>query len=411
MTRLHSEHGASICDRWWNCPGSVNLTRGMPNESSEAAQRGTAAHAVAELCLTNKRDAIEYVGRTVEGVEVDAKMAEDVQEFIDWCRAGEFDVVMVEQQFDLATLDPPAPRFGTADFVGYSRHMRKLFVKDYKNGFKFVDAAGNRQMRYYALGAVMSLPAGMTVREIEVQIVQPNAIGRDTAKRETFDAVELAEWALELMARARATMPPDAPLHAGSWCHFCPASGRCPEQARESFDIAQLTMPGLPADLTTLTPEMLGSILARLPVLEAFAKEARAAATAELHAGRPVPGWKLTPNRASSAWVDADTAPAVLAMLHDLPPDACYAPREPISPAVARGLVAAAIKAARDVEWLSTGGKKPTKKAAEDEAKARLFDLIRTASTGVVLAPVADERPGLPAPGTEFTALNIESET
>ena len=77
--RAHSELGASSCERWWNCPGSVAASRGMPNRSSPAAELGTAAHEVAELCLRNGQDALEYVGRTVNGIEIDAHTADKVQ--------------------------------------------------------------------------------------------------------------------------------------------------------------------------------------------------------------------------------------------------------------------------------------------------------------------------------------------
>ena len=61
----HSALGASSCKRWWHCPGSVSLSAGLPNESSDAAREGTAAHALAEQCLTYYQDAAELIDRTL----------------------------------------------------------------------------------------------------------------------------------------------------------------------------------------------------------------------------------------------------------------------------------------------------------------------------------------------------------
>ena len=64
--RAHSPLGASSCSRWWNCPGSVQLSKGFHGRSSVFAREGTAAHELSEMCLHQNRDAHEFLGIQIE---------------------------------------------------------------------------------------------------------------------------------------------------------------------------------------------------------------------------------------------------------------------------------------------------------------------------------------------------------
>src|SRR3546814_18193298 len=52
----HAVLGASSSHRWFHCPGSIRASEGMPNTSSVFAREGTAAHALAEPCLSPRFD-------------------------------------------------------------------------------------------------------------------------------------------------------------------------------------------------------------------------------------------------------------------------------------------------------------------------------------------------------------------
>jgi hypothetical protein len=132
--KSHSELGASVAARWMACPGSVQLSRGRPNESSAFAQEGTAAHALGELCLRRGADPATFVGTTLDGVEVDADMAEHVRVYVDYCRRIPQGYAWIEKQFNLGALNPPGPMFGTADFVARDVPSRTLDVVDLKYG-------------------------------------------------------------------------------------------------------------------------------------------------------------------------------------------------------------------------------------------------------------------------------------
>ena len=390
----HSELGASGCKRWWNCPGSVALSRGVENRSSPYAEEGTKAHALAEACLTNGQAAIEYVDRTC-----DAEMAEHVQVYLDECRnvlrwAGAKGHV-VEQRFSLAAIDPPAPMFGTADFVVWSTEHLWVYDLKYGQGVQ-VEAEGNPQLRYYALGALLALPqdVGRTIRGVTMQIVQPRAPGGPAIRTAHISTLDLMEWSIELIDRAWAAMQTGAALNPGTWCKFCPASGRCPAQRDLAHETARAEF-----SVTLLTPAQIGEMLSRADALEQYLTDLRVAATAEISRGGAVPGWKLVPTKPRQAWRDTAEAAETLDMLHDLGDDR-FTPRELVSPAVARGLLANRL-----------ADKHPTKKAAETAARAALDPLLTSSSIGVKLVAVSDTRLALPAAGTEFTALPAIKET
>jgi hypothetical protein len=391
---IHSELGASSCERWWNCPGSVRLSRGVERHDTAHSIEGTAAHKLAELCLTNGQEAVEYVGRVILTVDITPAIADRVQVFLDDVRIMIPDIALardlqIEVRFNLSPLDPPAPMFGTADVVIYVPVWRKLYVRDYKNGWLFVDVTDNKQLRYYALGAMLALGADSPVSEIEVTIVQPRCT-TDPIRRETFDAVELAEWSVDLMAHAHATLDPDPPTRAGKWCKFCPVEGSCRTRAEAQMLAAHADAQAdfaLP-NPELLTPEESAVLLHREAAIRAFLD-----AHHEHCKRNPPPGWKLTESQGRDAWRDQSDAEVTLQAIHEIEP---WAPRELISPAVARETLVTQIRERLGVKV------RGSKKQAEAAARLALVDLIHKPRTGVKLVPESSPLPALPTHGGEF---------
>jgi hypothetical protein len=400
--RAHSELGASVAARFFACPGSVLRGRGMPNRSSVYAQAGTAAHAVGELCLRNGQDAIEYVDRTVEGVVIDETTADNVQVYVDVCRETMSTAAAygIEQRFDLARFDPPVPMFGTADFwsLNAGPSGRVLRIVDYKNGWLPVQATNNPQLRYYALGAMFLFSD--PVDQVEAIIVQ-----RDMVKRTTFDPLELVEWSVELMQKARETQRPDAPTAAGAWCRFCPVSGQCPTQAEAALAVAGMEFGALeiesaPPTPATLSPERLAAVLARASEIRTWLDAVEAAAQAAISRGDRVPGFKLVPTRAVQGWRDPENARGLLDALFEIDP---LSTPELLSPAQARSrIVTARYNAARDA------GQKRPKKTIEAEVREQMGNLVSYVSNGLKLVPESDTRIGMPDAGSEFPETWLE---
>lgn len=328
--KAHAELGASVASRWMNCPGSIQLSRTVPTPPTTShAQEGTAAHSLAELCLRKAIDPDTYVGTTLEGVEITDDMADFVRIYVDHCRSLQLPGVQswVERKITLAKLNPPGPMFGTADFTAYNPYTRTLHVADLKYGQGIlVEAEGNPQLIYYALGALLSMPAGTRVDTVSMAIVQPRmAHAEGVVRPATLDIIALVEFAGELIAAARATTAPDAPLVPGRWCRFCPAGGVCPARHRQAQEIAQTEFALMPVQQppapATISPAHLAAVLPKLELLEDWVTNVRQHAHAMLERGEEVPGYKLVERRATRKWTDEESAQQTLEAM-GLAPDA-----------------------------------------------------------------------------------------
>jgi hypothetical protein len=289
----------------------VSLCRGIPNKSSEYAIEGTTAHALAELALKKERDADFWVGLEIEGWEVTEEMAEAVQVYVDHIKnvLQEGDDLRLEQRVTLERLGPPRPMFGTCDCLIYRRSEKKLFVYDYKHGAGVpVDVEGNKQLRYYALGALLSLDKDEPCETIVAGIIQPRANHPDGPVREdTFGAGDLLDFASELIEGVEKTLEPGAPLNPGSHCRFCSAAAVCPARRDQAFELAQVEFGEIVPDIIdprTMSIETVANLLSKADQIEDWIRSLRSHVLSELEAGNHVPGFKLVNKRASRVWND-----------------------------------------------------------------------------------------------------------
>lgn len=324
--RDHAALGASNAHRWIVCPGSVQAESGLPDTTSPAAQEGTAAHALAELCLDRHRDAADWIGETIEGVVVDLEMADGVQVYLDVVRGLQATALAsgVETRFSLAPLKPPVPMFGTADF--WALHALedgtlKLTVADLKFGQgRKVVAQDNPQARYYLLGAWVQLALEQRARanlvsQVEAVIVQPRLVdetGAPLITRETLPIAALRGWAKELLEAARRTQMPDATRVPGGHCYYCKAKAQCEAFRTQALAVARTSFPAIEAKTVRvprageMTPEQLGAVLEHKALLEEFLSAVEQEVTARLERGQAVPGWALKPKRATRKWANPD---------------------------------------------------------------------------------------------------------
>jgi len=324
---LHSKVGASTCERWWNCPGSVAAVAALPpQEVSIYAKEGTAAHELAELCLKNGLNAADYIGQvSTNGFEFTDEMAEAVQVYVDVIRQDLHDNqvnasdLLIEHRFNLTSIDKDA--FGTND-ANMVIFPDKIIVYDYKHGQGVaVDVEENKQLMFYALGAI----EGGAYDTIEVVIVQPRAIHRDgPVRRWSFSMAQLVEFGEELKAKIKETRKSNAPRNCGSWCKktFCPAMATCPAVLKQvstdamvAFGEPVTTFP-TPQDLT---PQQLKNILRAIPLAEEWLKSVWAYAEQKANNGEHIDGFKLVRGREGNRkWDDEGR---VFAALSDLGQD------------------------------------------------------------------------------------------
>lgn len=385
----HSHLGASSSHRWIACPASVRLAATMPNESSEYAVEGTAAHALAEHCLWENLQAADLIGHDFE-VEntrfwgVTEEMAEHVQTYLDYAReaiAAEECEWETEVRFDLSKLYPGM--FGTADLVVYRPQSAHLIVVDYKHGRGVaVEAEGNPQLRYYALGAA-TRHHNRPVKTVEIVVVQPRCPhSKGPIRREIVSPMDLMDWSADLIAAAKRTESADAPAVPGEHCRFCPASPVCPARENMVLEAAQaafgadgaMTLP----EVETADSARLAKLLGVVDQIEDWCKSVREFAHHEAEAGRVPPGFKLVATRPTRKFKDWSAVELFLVEMHNFEPAALLTEPKQKSPAQIEATM-------KEYGW------KPK------AAKEALAPFVESVSSGTVLAPVEDSRPAVRA--------------
>jgi hypothetical protein len=402
--RAHAKLSPSASKRWMECPGSIRLSEGIEQTSSIFADEGTAAHTLAEHCLSNGYNAERFAewwidirtkdarARFVESVngeprdeygmfQVDDEMVEGVQTYLDYIRGmkGSEDEMDVEFRFDLQHISEGM--FGTGDCVIYQPRMRRLIVVDFKYGRGVpVDPESNPQLLCYGLGA-LKRHGNRPVTTIMLAIVQPRCNHPKGPIREwTTNALDLLDFEVDLRDAAEQTQKSDAPLKAGDWCGFCPAAATCPALRAKSVEMAGLEFEAEGAPPEGMTPEELSGVLEEVGIVEKWCIRVKKFAHDLALGGGSVPGWKLVDKRAIRKWKSDDEAAKLLQLEYGLSDEDVFIKK---------------MKSPAQLEPLMPGKNKDLRGKA-------MAPLVKKESSGLVLVPVTDKRPPANSGGSEF---------
>lgn len=310
MTKAHAKLSPSAADRWIHCPGSIRLSEQCPPPgSTDYADEGTAAHALAEckiLCgiyplgdakLTEHFDrarASEYYCGEME--EATDYYADRVQEIYAGALAKDPSAeLMVEQRFSLDDWIPGC--FGTSDAVVIGDGTIEVIDLKYGKGIR-VEAEGNPQLRLYGLGAATLFGEIYDLERVRMTIIQPRL---DHISTEELPLADLQLWAEEVVApAAKLANKKDAPLSCGDWCKWCPAKAVCRKRAETQLELAKYDF--LPPDL--LEPDEIGDILRKAEDLQKWAADVQAYAFQQALDGEHYDGWKLVEGRSTRKYAD-----------------------------------------------------------------------------------------------------------
>jgi len=304
----------SAASRWIACPASVKLSVGIPEQpSGEAAQIGTAIHALAELCYKTGTNPANHIGKSIENITMTAANADYAQLHLDEIKRvrDELGHVKVEQYVTIVDTDE-VKLGGTADVVGLG--SGKLIVSDLKTGKGWVDA-DSAQLKIYALGAIRSAakngipPPG----QIELRIVQPH---HGDVRSHSMTYKELWDWYQNTLRPAivQVTVDDAQPNPSDGACQYCPAKIVCPAQ-RKGFEVlaAKPDLTTLDKDqinqvMLSLSVEQIADLLERAPVVEKFIDAVRDHAVQRIRNGESIHGWQMVPKRATRKWTDEAAA-------------------------------------------------------------------------------------------------------
>ena len=282
----------SAASRWMACPASVHLSVGIPESpSGEAAQTGTAIHALAELCWQTEDDPRDYINKMIEQIVISEQNAEFAQLHIDTIKRLETELgrVLVEQHGTvLNTMQIQLS--GTCDVVGYSVKDSIIEIVDLKTGRNYVDA-DSAQLKIYALAMMRELGDFETIR---LTIVQPQVGANRTHQMSLYD---LLQWRdNELMKSVNEIVTMNAyPTPSRDACKYCPAKLHCPALREKAYELPL-------APTKELTESEIATWLEQGELVEAFYEELKKVATKRLEDGAEVPGWNLVPKRAIRKW-------------------------------------------------------------------------------------------------------------
>lgn len=243
----HAFLSPSGAPAWLRCHAKVWREADVPDSSSNAADEGTAAHFLRDVCLVNVCAASAYRDRkiivTAQGAgwdgdlfeqdapvfTVDHEMVTEVQKSIDGVRAAaEGGTLYPEQQLAIAFITGEADAEGQADAIIVK--PTELTVDDLKYGRGVpVDAEENEQLLIYGAAALEEYDVLGEIEQLRMRISQPR-LNNDSEW--ILPVAEVRRRVIEIRAVADKIMAGPEGLTAtpgDKQCRFCKVKATCEE--------------------------------------------------------------------------------------------------------------------------------------------------------------------------------------
>ena len=294
----HAVLSASGSFRWLQCPPSALLERKFTDNTSEAAAKGSAAHALAEhklrraLKMRSKKPISTYDCDEMDGYT--DGYVEFVLEQAGYCPNSK---VLIEQKLDISKYVPDG--FGTADCIIVADRILRVIDLKYGTGV-VVSAEENPQMKLYALGALGLFEDLYDIDDVSMSIYQPR---RENVSTYTIDREALCQWAdAVLKPTARLAYNGGGEYQPGAHCQFCRAAVRCRARADEQLKLAasEFALPPL------LSDDEISGLLGNLDDIVAWANSIKEYALHSALQGKIWEGWKLCEGRSNRRYKDED---------------------------------------------------------------------------------------------------------
>ena len=306
----HAILSASGAHRWSVCTPSARLEEKFPKKSSEYAEEGTAAHALAELVARyylGELPEMDYENRPDElakGTYYNAEMQECANDYgrlvLETFKAAqersEDAFVELEARVDFSKYVKDG--FGTGDCIIVADKMLEIIDFKYGKGVR-VEAAGNPQMKLYAIGALLKYNTLFDIDTVRMTIFQPRLPGEQSSDEITVD--ELTEWAEKFIKpRAKLAYKGEGEFAPSEeTCKFCRAKEQCKARAEYNLKLSDEA-----PDALLITPGEAGHILEKAKDIRAWLEDLEKLVSTTLLNGTPVTGWKLVEGRSNRRFTD-----------------------------------------------------------------------------------------------------------
>lgn len=251
--RAHSKFSASGAERWFNCPGSVQIQEGLPDKNSVYSIDGTKAHEVLEKTFEVLLGELTpgAFGKYLNGFNIKNEMKYYANRAANFILTLQKQLsgaeLLVESRVYLDFIHPEM--FGTLDSA-IVEHFGTLHVLDYKYGQgKKVSPKENLQMIFYAIAVAAKY--NWNFKNVRLWIIQPRVKGYDGPLFWDLGILELKAYVRKFKEAVDRVEHQPNKLVEGDWCYFCKANNTsdkgCPlkqkvklEKARNAFSNAPI---------------------------------------------------------------------------------------------------------------------------------------------------------------------------
>jgi len=242
IEKAHSKFSASGAERWFNCPGSVELSQGISSYSSPYAEEGTKAHAVLEKLLRHAIDCgfseINFTPQNTLDSE-DTIMGLYAEQTVNFLLKlyfnNPYSELLIETRIYLDFIHPEM--FGTFDgaIIDY---FGTLHVFDYKYGKgHVVSPKDNLQMLFYGIG--LAYKYHWNFKKVRLWIIQPRIKGYDGPIYWEQSIFELKSKVRDFEKAVERVLKNPSLYIEGSWCHWCAAKSICPKKETKKLEKAK----------------------------------------------------------------------------------------------------------------------------------------------------------------------------
>jgi hypothetical protein len=337
----HSLFSPSGAHKWIKCHGAIFMEQGLPDETTEYAAEGTAAHELAKLTLLDGTHPSARISAVIKvdkhEFKVDAEMAGYVNTYVQFIRQQRDllgGVLVVEERVDYSAYVDFPDSGGSLDAGIWAGNEIQVHDLKYGMGEK-VEAVENWQLMLYALGLYAKWQLFLDNPTFRLFIHQPRLQYEPSEWTCTLDdLLALAEKAKHAVARASSLLAEGAVvteqdlvsnyLNPGEkQCRWCKAKAKCPALAKQVFDTVgasfeDLTNPFIDtkeavseqieastAVLEDDPADFLSQSMDQVGLIEMWCKAVRAEVERRLLLDEPVPRYKLVEGRKGHrAWLD-----------------------------------------------------------------------------------------------------------
>lgn len=297
--KKHALLSASSSHRWLkHAPIALLEAMVTEEESSEAAEQGTAAHAMAEHFLKLKLGQDSSLEGSIYHDDEMERYCQDYANFVVEHKEslGENTLLFIEQRLDFSRYVPEG--FGTGDAVLISDNI--LHIIDFKYGKWYVNSENNTQLLLYALGALELVDSIYDIEEVRMTIFQPR-IGNVSTW--AMDTEPILEWANgELKVKAMQAYKGEGTIEYGDWLAMTKIRAISKDRANHHLELRKYQLK----EAHLLNDEEMAEVLSHVDDLVKWVKDVKEYAQKQaVENGKQYNGFKLVEGRSTRKYVDA----------------------------------------------------------------------------------------------------------